>query len=229
MTVPLKNINERYERCLVCVDAEFADMPAGSGGRVAADALAAAYAVIQQSRTSQAGFGNTAKAGTGERTAGRVGVKGYRTRVAETAVIIARKIPGFEQNFPFPSGETDEELIAETRAIVPKAVAAKAEFALRGLSLEFLESGTALVDAFDATFDTTNEALSHKGAASGSKKSAYREADEHFDELDIYIRNTYFDQPDKIHTWNIASKLERPSSNKTAENGENNGENEPAP
>ena len=65
---------------------------------------------------------------------------------------------------------------------------------------------------------STNEALSHKGAATGGKRSAYREADEHFDELDIYIRNAYFDQPDKLNAWNIAARLEHPSKNK-ADNG----------
>jgi len=225
-----RHLNERYERSLTCVDVEFSDMPEDSGGRIAANGLAAAFAVIQEARVSQAGFGGSAKAGTGQRTAARIAVRGYRTRVAETAVIIARKNPGFEQNFPFPSGETDEELIAETRAILPKAIAAKADFGLRGLSLTFLQTGTPLVDSFEASFDPTNEALIHKGAATGSKKSAYREADEHFDELDIYIRNTYADQPDKINAWNIASRLERSAAKKEDDEtngGDGDGENNP--
>lgn len=217
MAVSRRKINERYERVFSCLDTEFPDLPEGSGGRIAADGLRAAYAVIQGKAVEQAGAGDTAKAGTGERSTARINVRQYRTKLADTAVVIARKKPGFNSNFPYPSGETDEELITKTRAVVPKAVAVEADFGLRGLELDYLKSGTNLVEAFEATFDTSNEALSHRGAAVGSKKSAYQDADEFFDELDIYIRNKYADQPDKINAWNNAAHIERTTEKKVEE------------
>lgn len=211
MPVAQSKINDMYERALACVDAEFPDLPAGSGGKVAADGLRAKYDVIQDSGVAQAGFGGSAKAGTGERSTARVNIRNYRKRLADTANVIARKKSGFNSNFPPPSSETDDELITRTRAVVPKAVEMKDDFIQRGLTKEYLESGTALADTFEATLDTTNEALSHRGAATGSKKSAYREADEFFDELDIYTRNQYRDQPDKINAWRNATHIERSS------------------
>lgn len=56
---------------------------------------------------------------------------------------------------------------------------------------------------------TRNFPICPKLRAGDSKKSAYQDADEFFDELDIYIRNKYADQPDKINAWNNAAHIER--------------------
>lgn len=204
-----RRINEMYERVFACLDAEFADLPAGSGGKTAADGLRAAFDVINQKGSAQAGFGGSAQAGTGQRSTARLNIREYRTRLAETANVVARQKPGFNSNFPPPSGETDDELLTNTRAVVAKAVEMKNDFVLRGLTPQYLESGTELIEAFETALNTTNEALSHRGAAVGSKKSAYAQADEFFDELDIYIRNQYRDQPDKINAWRNATHIER--------------------
>jgi hypothetical protein len=217
MAVSQSKINDRYQRALSCLDAEFTDLPADSGGKEAADGLRAAFAVIQSKTVAQSSSSGTAKAGTGERSTARFNVREYRKKLAKTANIISRKKPGFNSNFSSPHGETDEEIITETRAIVPKAVDNKADFMHRGLTLEYLQSGTDLVNVFEATFSITNQALSHRGAATGSKSSAYKDADEFFDELDIYIRNRYADQSDKINAWNNATHIERTAEKKEEE------------
>lgn len=217
MTVSQSDINNMYERVLSCLDAEFTDLPAGSGGELAADALRDAYAVIQSKSSEQAGFGDSAQAGSGQRAEARFNVREYRKTLARTALIVAKKKSGFNEHFPAPYGEKDDELVAQTRAVAAKAVEMKADFVERGLTEAYLMSGTNLVDAFEATLDVKNEALSHRGAAVGGKKSAYAEADEHFDELDIYIRNHYADQPDKLHAWRNATHIEKAAKKKKVE------------
>lgn len=217
MAVSQREINDMYERVVSCLDAEFTDLPADSGGKIAADGLRAAYTLIQNKSSEQAGFGDSAQAGTGQRATARINIREYRKALAKTAAVVARKKPGFEQHFPLPYGETDDELVAQTRAVAQKALEMQDDFIERGLTVGFLGSGTGLVDGFEATLDTKNEALSHRGAAVGSKKSAYREADEHFDELNIYIRNHYADQPDKIHAWRNATHIERSKKKKEDE------------
>lgn len=219
MAYSRRQINDMYERVFSCLDAEFADLPVDSGGKLAADGLREAYDVIQNRGSEQTGFYGLAQAGTGQRSTARINIRDYRKRLAETASVIARKVAGFNQNYPLPYGENDDELITNTRAVVAKAVGHQSEFMQRGLKLSYLESGTALVEAFEAALDTTNEALSHRGAATGSKKSAYREADEHFDELDIYIRNNYADQPDKMNAWRNATHIERTAEKQVDEPG----------
>lgn len=211
-------LNDMYERALACIDAEFADLPKPSGGDTAAHGLRNAVSAIRGQGSAQAGFSDSAQVGTGQRSAARISVRDYRKRLTRTANVIARKKPGFNQNFPSPHGETDDELIAHTRAVAVKAVENSADFTLRGISQAYLESGAELVDAFEASFVPTNAALSHRSAATGSKKSAYREAEEFFDELDIYIRNHYFDQPDKLNAWRVATHIERTKKKKDEEN-----------
>ena len=212
MTVALSKLDDMYDRATACLDAEFQDLP--PDGVALADGFRAAVAVTRSKGVEQAGFSGEAQAGTGQRTVARVDIKSYRSKLAETSNVIARKIPGFNENFPPPAGETDDELITNTRAVKIKAVEKKADFMLRGLSEEYLESGTARVEALEAALASTNEAMSHRGAATGSKKTAYQEADEFFDELDIYIRNHYADKPDKLNAWRIATHIERSSAKK---------------
>ena len=214
MAVSQSDINDMYERVFACLDAEFADLPAGSGGKLAADGLRDAYEIIQGKSGEQAGFGDSSQAGSEQRAETRFNLRRYRSRLAETAGVIAKRKTGFDEHFPAPRNETDNELVAQTRAVAAKAVEMKADFMNRGLTEAYLASGTSLVDAFEATLDVKNEALSHRGAAVGSKKSAYSEADEHFDELNIYIRNHYADQPDKLHAWSNATHIEKAAKKK---------------
>ena len=213
-------LNERYSRCLACVDAEFADMPAGSGGRVAADGLREAFEEIQELDATQAGAGNTVEVGTGQRALARLNLKEWRKALARTANVEARNNAGFNRDFPPPHGENDDELITESRAVAPKAARHVAVFTNRGLDEHYVLSGEALIDAFETALGATTTALSHRGAATGGKRSAYGRAAEVFEDLDLYIRNKYANQPDKIHAWNNASHLERPARKKNSE-GEN--------
>lgn len=213
-----RQLNDMYERALSCLDAEFTDLPAGSGGAVAADGLRTAFDEIRQQGSAQSGFGDSAQAGTGQRSLARRNIRAYRSRLANTANVIARKKAGFNEHFPVPSGETDDELLTNTRAVIDKAILNKADFIERGLTEAFITSGNDLLTEFEAALDTTNEALSHRGAAVGSKKSAYREADENFDELNIFIKNHYRDQPDKLNAWRNATHIERTKKKKEEEN-----------
>ncbi len=227
MSVAQRLLNERYSRSLTCIDTEFTDMPADSGGREAADGLREAFEEIQAEGATQAGAGDTAKVGTGQRSLARHNLKEWRKSLARTANVEARKTAGFNADFPAPHDENDDELLTKSRAVAAKAVDKKAVFTKRGLEESYVISGGALVAAFETAFGATNTALSHRGAATGGKASAYQRAAEFFEDLDIYIRNKYRDQPDKINAWNIASHLERSSAKKNG--GNEGGENNPPP
>jgi hypothetical protein len=225
MAVSQRLLNERYERCLDCVDAEFSDMPAGSRGKIAADGLQTVFTQIQQKGAEQAVAEGKAEEGTGQRTVARINLKEWRKELARTANYASVENPGFNRKYPAPHGENDDELLTESRAVAPEAVEDEEEFTSRGLEEDFVKSGDALITAFETAFGITNTALSQKGAATGGKSSAYKQAAEFFDDLDIYIRNKYRDQPDKLNAWRVASHLERTSSNKGGGDkggGENN-------
>ncbi len=223
MPVAQRTLNGRYGRVLTCVDAEFANMPADSGGREAADGLREAFEEIQAKGSAQAGAGDSAKVGTGQRTLARFNLKEWRKALARSADAEARTTAGFDEDFPPPHGESDDKLITRSRAVAPKAVTNKKIFIKRGLEEDYVLSGESLVAAFETALGATNAALSHKGAATGGKSSAYRRAAEFFEDLDIYIRNKYRDQPDKLNAWNIASRLERPAKKGGNDDDGNNG------
>ena len=209
MAYTLKSINDMYRRVLAALPIEFADLPAGSAGVEAADGLSAAFALVEEKSGAQAGFDGTAQAGTAQRAVDRLNLYNFRRSLAQTARNIARKKPGFNENYPSPSDENDTQLLTNSRAVAPKALADQADFIRSGLTKEFVVSGADLVAAFETSFGMTDGALASRGAAVGSKKEAQEDAADFFDDLSTYIRNHYRSQPNKLAAWKIASHIER--------------------
>ncbi len=204
-----RNINDMYRRALAALDAEFADLSAGSLGAEAADGLRAAFAVIEQKGGAKSGFDGTAQAGTAQRTVDRRNLFDFQKTLANTAMTISRRQPGFNQHFPSPAGKNDQELLNDARAAAPEAVTKESDFVRYGIKKAFIASGADLIAAFEASFEATDEALASRGAAVGSKKEAVEDADDSFGDLDRYIRNHYSDQPAKLAAWKVASHIER--------------------
>jgi hypothetical protein len=207
-------INDMYLRSLDCRDTVLTDMPAGSEGAIDAENLRGQYDIIIAETAAQSGFGGTAKMGAGQRKLVRKHIYNYLAALHTSAEILGRKHPGFEQNFPSPSGKDDNELLADARAVVLKAIDNKTLFLGRGIELAFLESGEAFITDFEESLDTSYDALSSRGEAVGSKKSAYDLADEYFDSLNDFVKNFYRDQPAKLAAWKIATRIERPAKKK---------------
>lgn len=75
MGVSQRKINEMYERALAALDAVFADLPAASGGKIAADGLRNTFAGIREKGKAQRGFTGSAKVGSGERSVARFNIR----------------------------------------------------------------------------------------------------------------------------------------------------------
>lgn len=207
--------DDRYRRVIAALDTEFTDIPANSAGAEAADGLRAQFAIIESKSGAQAGFYAAGQAGTDEREVARAKLKTYRYKLANTAETVARKKPGFDENYPSPADETDAELIANSRAVAARAVTDEADFTWLALEKTYVLSGAALTDAFEASFKPTDQATVSRSAAVGGKKEARRQAADFFAELDTYIENYYDDQPDKLHAWRVASRVERSAAKRT--------------
>jgi hypothetical protein len=204
-----RSINDMYNRALDCVDTVLTDLPANSEGAAAAAGLRAQYDIIIAESAAQSGFGGTAQQGSAQRAVARQNIRNYLSTLARTAASIARRNPGFDRNYPSPSGKNDNALLADARAVAQKALTDKQAFIGRGLTVEYLEAGTNFIEAFDTSLDTSYQALAQRGAATGSKDNAYDLADEFFDVLDDFVRNYYRSQPQKLAAWKIASHIER--------------------
>jgi hypothetical protein len=204
-------VNDMYLRSLECRETVLTDMPPDSEGALAAVGLREQYDIIIANTAAQSGFSGTSQQGAAQRKLARKHIFDYLSRLAASAKIIGRKNPGFEQNFPAPSGKDDNLLLAEARAVAPKAMEHKALFTGRGIKLEYLQSGAEFVEDFAASLETSYDALSSRGEAVGGKLSAYDKADEFFDSLNDFVKNYYSDQPQKLAAWKIATRIERPA------------------
>ena len=211
-------INAMYRRVLDCVEAELTDLPAGSEGALAAADLQIQYDIITTKNTSKSSFDGTAQEGTARRSVARLNIIDYMSTLARTAKNIARKKTGFDEHYPAPSGKKDDELLTDARAVSIKAVEDKADFVKSGLDNDFILSGAEFVTEFEDSLEMTNQALSSRGAAVGSKEEAYEKAAEDFDTLDNFVRNFYRYRPDKLNAWRNASRIERSPKKKGGNN-----------
>ena len=198
-----------YRRALECRDTVLTDLPPDSEGALAAEGLREQYDIIIAQTAAQSGFSGTSKMGAAQRKLARKNIYDYLATLHGSAEIIGRKIVGFEQNYPSPSSKDDNELLADARAVAPKAIEDKNLFIGRAIKLEYLESGAEFVEDFEESLDTSYGAQSSRSEATGSKASAYDKADEFFDSLDDFVKNYYRDQPQKLAAWKNATRIER--------------------
>lgn len=209
-------VRDMFNRVLDVLPVEFADLPASSVAGSAAADLQVQYDVVISQSGEQSGFADTGKSGTAQRAMARQNIRDYLSTLGQTARSVARKTPGFDKNYPPPSGMDDTELLNEARAVAPKALADQAIFIGRGLTLAFLTSIDEYIADFDASQDVSNVADGSRGAAVGEKNDAYEKGLDDVDVINDFIRNFYRNQPAKLAAWKIASHVERSAKKPSA-------------
>ncbi|CAN5322262.1 hypothetical protein BH10ACI1_BH10ACI1_35070 [soil metagenome] len=203
------SVRDMFNRVLDILPVEFADLPAGSAAADAAADLQTQYNAVISESGAQSGFEGTGEEGTVLRAVARQNIRDWMSTLGRTARSISRQTPGFDKNYPPPSGMDDTELLNEARAIAPKAIADKTIFIGRGLTNAFITSIDGFITDFDASQDTTNAADGSRGAAVSEKNTAYEKGLDDVDVLNDFIRNFYRTQPAKLAAWKIASHIER--------------------
>jgi len=199
-----------WKRAVVCLDTELADLPRESDGAAAGERLRIEIPIIERESAAQTAQGGTAKQGTAQRRVARNRIREILNALAKTADTIARRKPGFDEQFPMPYGSrNDEQLLALARATQIKAAENREDFERLGITREFMDSIAPEIEAFADALETTSAAVGSRGAAvSGIDESTKRGADD-FEDLNTFVRNFYRDRPEKLAAWRIATHVER--------------------
>ncbi|HQU82155.1 MAG TPA: hypothetical protein PKY59_03470 [Pyrinomonadaceae bacterium] len=200
---------DMFNHASACLTAQFSDLSAPPHIAEAIQNFRGAITQIETQSTSQTAEEGTAEEGTAERSVARNAVKEFMTRFARTAQVIARRRVGFDENFPMPYGKNDEQLLASARAVADKAQSEREEFTLLGINVAYLQATAGKITAFSDALEKTNAATSSRGAAVSSRKNAFDIADENFEIIDIFIRNQYAEQPEKLSAWRMATHIQR--------------------
>ncbi|MCD9188731.1 MAG: hypothetical protein LUM44_20095 [Pyrinomonadaceae bacterium] len=209
MTDDERREQDMFKRALAALTAEFSDLPEQPEIRSAIQIFRAAVARIDAESASQNTHQDTAQEGTVERKVARRAIREFMERYAKTAYTIARRRPGFDENFPMPYGKNDEQLLAAARSVDEKALLEREAFLGLGIKPAYLEASAAKIEAFAAALDKSNAATVSRGAAVSGRKNAFDEAEDNFLVIDTYIKNAYADDPAKLDAWRIATRIER--------------------
>lgn len=214
MGVTQGEVRNMFNRVLDILPVEFADLPKPSDAAAAAADLQVQYDIIISKSAAKTGFQDESESGTAVREVARHNIEDYLATLSRTARSLAKKIPGFDKNYPAVSRLDDTELLNVARAVAARAIIDQTIFAGRALTLDFLESINDFIEDFDASQDTTNVADGSRGASVSEKNTAYEKGLDDVDVLNDFIRNFYRDQPAKLAAWKIASHIERSAKRK---------------
>lgn len=216
MTDEERNERNRYQRAVTCVEVELTDLPTESLGFTAYEGLKTVLAEIDAASAAQSSKDSSKKAGTAQKRSVRNAAKRQYRAIAETAKTIARKKPGYAENFPAVRNLNDEQFFAAARAASAKAAADKKDFTDLGHPGDFLTVFDATLAGFDAALNITNASLEGRGAAVAGIDDAFERGDDFFETLNRFVLNFYSNNPQKLAAWAIAAHLER-SSRKSVE------------
>ena len=220
MTDEERNERSRYQRSVTCVEVELTDLPSDSLGFTAYEGLKTVLTDIDGASGAQSSKDSSKKAGTAQKRFVRSAAKHQYRAIAETAKTIARKKPGYAENFPAVRNLNDEQFFAAARAASAKAAANKKDFTDLGHPGDFLSVFDATLAGFDAALNITNASLEGRGAAVAGIDDAFERGEDHFETLNRFVLNFYSSNPQKLAAWAIASHLERSSRKSGGENEE---------
>jgi hypothetical protein len=131
-------------------------------------------------------------------------------RVARTAKLIEKKIPGFENTFEIGSGNLSyQELIDKAQAYINQRVASAAHFTKYGLTDAFFAKLQTDVTAFGEIKQEQADAKRTGVGATANTEEILEDSLDTRADLKIAIENHYRDNPAKLAEWRTASHIRR--------------------
>ena len=172
------------------------------------------------------------QAGITSASAGGAGISGTRSKVAradeietdirlvaQTARLIEKRFPDFQNTFVLPRGSlTYDQIFQYTESIIADAPAHKEKFAQYALTDAFFTSLTGKVAGFRIASQEQADGKRTGVGATAEAEDAIKATLDTRKELDRAIKNHYRNNPQKLAEWLTASHIRRKQDNDDGEN-----------
>jgi hypothetical protein len=166
---------------------------------------------------TQAASDGAASQGTELRADARDDLRSRLKKFSRTAHAIAIEVPGLDNMFRLPRGDSDEELIAAARAVAADAVPLLSHFIAHEMPATCLDDLNASITRFEDKMDDQSGAV---GDRIGSRVAINGKLEDLMltrRQLNPIMENKYADDPATLAEWTRASHIERAAKKKDDE------------
>lgn len=129
-------------------------------------------------------------------------------RINRAAKALEDEVPGISDLFRMPRNRTEENRLATARAFYTAAAPYQGQFEEYDLPADFREDLTALITQIEQTQTAADIGKEQTGGATGGIVATLREAGKQSRKLGAIVKNKYYNNPQKLAGWAIASHLE---------------------
>jgi hypothetical protein len=166
---------------------------------------------------TQAATDGAASQGTDLRANARDDLRSRLKRFSRTAHAIAIEVPGLENKFRLPRGDSDEELLAAARAAARDAVPLLSHFTAHEMPASCIDDLNASITRFEDTMDEQSGAIGDRVNSRVAINAKLEELMLTRRQLMPIMENRYADDPATLAEWTRASHIERPAKKKDDE------------
>jgi hypothetical protein len=159
---------------------------------------------------------NSAMSNTEQKTHARAALRQYLIIMAQTARLIARTIPRFDEQFPVQQGRGDASLLYRARVFAEQAAPHSDVFIRYALAPNFIEElNTHIQNVEHAIRNRSGARTAHKDATAGIE-AAIKKGMDAITQLDVIAANTLRGKPDLLAAWKSARHVKHARRKKAA-------------
>lgn len=173
---------------------------------------------LTQLTATQAAGSGAARQGTELRDDARGDLRARLKAFNRTAHAIALEVPGLDNKFRMPRGDSDEELIAAARAFAAEAVPLLSHFIAHEMPATCIDDLKASITRFEQSMDDQSDAIGDRMGSRVAINNKLEELNITRRKLDPIMQNKYADDPATLAEWTRASHIERTARKKTESN-----------
>ena len=189
--------------------------PLGSLGREYLDVISEGLAEVQHLRAAQtAGFGDAMES-TKTKTRARKSLLLHLRRIIRTARFIGRTIPGFDEPFKLPRGQSDAALLYTARQFVERATPVMDVFIKFSMPANFIEDLETDVRDIERQNDERSTFRGKHKESTASIDAVMKKCMAALQNLDVVVTNSVTDRT-TLAVWKTARRVHRSRQRKAA-------------
>lgn len=151
----------------------------------------------------------TARQGTATRAEARAALREDLEAIRRTARAMAHEVPGLDDKFRMPGGESDLALLNAARAFAADAAPFAAQFIAHELPADFLTDLNDDIAAMEIAMETQSSGIGNAAGARAAIEASIEEGLTVKGQLDAIVKNKYGNNAAVLAEWASASHTER--------------------
>lgn len=183
--------------------------PAATPGGQMFAGLNAAVTKLQPPVVAQAAGKNAARQAAAAKDTARAALRKAALTVSRTSRSVAAGSPGLADKFRLPKSNSDQRLLAVSRAILQEAALLRDQFVAHNMPPTFVEDLAAKIDAFEAAIHERTKASEARTAASAEIEATIAASAEIIEKLDPVVMNKIEGDPGLVAEWQAARHVSR--------------------